>query len=114
MEKRIRALERQIETIKRKLTQIGDLRPGSLSEQFNVCGNPNCRCKDDSSKRHGPYYQLSFTRKGRSRTKFVKKPHVAEVKRQLKNYANFRSLIDGWIELSTELCQLRLDQSNPE
>lgn len=114
MEKRIRALERQIETIKGKLTRIGDLRPGSLSEQFNVCGNPNCRCKEDPSKRHGPYYQLSFTRKGRSRTKFVKKPHVAEVKRQLKNYANFRSLIDGWIELSTELCQLRLDQSNPE
>ena len=114
MEKRIRLLERQIATIKGKLAQIGDLRPGSLSEQFNVCGNPNCRCKEDPSKRHGPYHQLSFTRKGRSRTKFVKKPHVPEVRRQLKNYAQFRSLIDRWIELSTELCQLRLDQDAPQ
>ena len=53
---------------------------------------------------------MSFTRKGRSRTKFVKKPQLPEVKRQVKNYAHLRALTDRWIELSTELCQLRLKQ----
>ncbi|MBI4257912.1 MAG: hypothetical protein HY619_03060 [Thaumarchaeota archaeon] len=110
MENRIGALERQIEKIKTELTLLGDLRPGSLSEQYNVCGNANCRCKDDPPKRHGPYYQLSFTRKARSRTKFVKKTQLSEVKKQLKNYARLRSLVDRWIELSSELCQLRLEQ----
>ncbi len=110
MEKRIRALERQIEKTKSQLSLLGDLRPGSLSEQYNVCGNPNCRCKDTPPKRHGPYYQLSLTRKGRSRTKFVKKPQLSEVKKQLKNYARLRSLVDRWIELSSELCQLRLEE----
>jgi hypothetical protein len=110
MEKRIRALESQIKKIKGELETLGDLRPGSLSEQYNVCGNPNCRCKEDPPKKHGPYYQLSLTRKGRSQTKFVKKPHVTEGKRQLKNYARLRALIDRWIELSAELCQLRLEQ----
>ena len=110
MEKRIRALERQIEKIKHKLLRLGDLRPGSLSEQYNVCGNPNCRCKGDPPRKHGPYYQLSLTRKGRSRTKFVKRPQVSDVKRQLKNYARLRTLVDQWIELSSELCQLRLDK----
>lgn len=113
MKKRIRVLEGQIQRIKSEVARLGDLRPGSLSEQYNVCGNPNCRCKEDSSKRHGPYHQLSFTRKGRSRTKFVKKPQLPEVKRQLKNYARLRTLIDRWIDLSTELCQLRLEQGQP-
>jgi len=110
MKKEIVFLENQIEKIKGELGQIGDLRPGSLSEQYNVCGNPNCRCKTDPSKRHGPYYQLSFTRKGRSSTKFVKKPHLSAVKKQLQNYAQLRSLVDRWIELSSELCQLRLEK----
>ena len=110
MENRIRALEGQIERIKREIDGLGDLRPGSLSEQYNVCGNPNCRCKGDPPKRHGPYYQISFTRNGRSRTKFVKKPQLRDVKKQLKNYAQFRSLVDRWIEFSSELCQLRLEQ----
>ena len=114
MTRRIRTLESQISKIKGELDRLGDLRPGSLSEQYNVCGNPNCRCKEDPSKRHGPYYQLSFTRKGRSRSKFVKKPQLFEVKKQLKNYARLRSLIDRWIELSSELCQLRIEQREPE
>ncbi|MEW6747561.1 MAG: DUF6788 family protein [Planctomycetota bacterium] len=110
MEKRIRILEAQIEKIKGELVLIGDLRPGSLSAQYNVCGNPNCRCKQDPSLRHGPYYQLSFSRKGRSGTKFVKKPQLPLVKQQLQNYARLRALVDRWIELSLELCQLRLAQ----
>lgn len=114
MEKRIRVLETQIDRIKRTLIALGDLRPGSLSEQYNVCGNPSCRCKSDPAKRHGPYYQLSFTRKGRSGTKFVKKPHLPEVRRQLKSYARLRKLVDRWIELSTELCQLRLTTRGDE
>ena len=46
MENQVRALEKRIETIKRNLSALGDMRPGSLSTQFNVCGNPTCRCKD--------------------------------------------------------------------
>jgi hypothetical protein len=110
MEKSIRALETQMQKIKQELLSLGDLRPGSLSKQYNVCGSPKCRCKDDPPQKHGPYYQLSFTRKGRSRTKFVKQPHVPTVKKQLKNYARLRTLVDRWVELSTELCELKLAQ----
>ena len=114
MEKRLRVLEGQIKRVKGELQRLGDLRPGSLSEQYNVCGNPNCRCKESPANRHGPYYQLSFTRNGRSRTKFVRKQDLREVKIQLKNYGRLRSLVDRWIELSTELCQLRLEQGHGE
>lgn len=82
------------------------MRPGSLSEQYNVCGNPTCRCKDTNNPRkHGPYYQLSFTHKGKSTTEFVKREAVTEVRRQLKNYQRFKKLVDKWVELSVDIAK---------
>jgi len=43
--KRICTLERQIAKIKQDIDTIGDLRRGSLSEQYNVCGTSGCKCK---------------------------------------------------------------------
>lgn len=110
MDSRVRALQRQVKRIKQELLRLGDLRPGSLSEQFNVCGTPGCRCKKSPPQKHGPYYQVSYTRQGRSGTRFVRRPQVAAVKRQLRNYARMRELVDRWIEAATELSNLRLQE----
>ena len=101
-------LQRQIEKIKRDLAALGDLRPGSLSTQYNVCGSPGCRCKADPPVKHGPYYQLSNTRKGKSSTKFVKKEDLTTVRKQLKNYERMKLLMEKWIDLAMELSILRL------
>ena len=100
-------LVRQIEKVKRDLVALGDLRPGSLSTQYNVCGTPGCRCKATPPEKHGPYYQVSFTRKGKSSTKFVKKKDLPEVRRQLKNYERMKLLLDRWIagSISPRNCQ---------
>ena len=101
-------LERQIEKVKRDLVALGDLRPGSLSTQYNVCGTPGCRCKATPPEKHGPYYQVSFTRKGKSSTKFVKQKDLPAVRKQFKNYERMKLLTDRWVELATELSTLRL------
>jgi len=108
---RERALERKIDRIKRELQALGDLRPGSLSEQYNVCGVPGCRCKATPPQKHGPYYQLSFTRKGRSTSRFVRREEIRTVRRQLNNHGKLRALIDEWIEAGMELSTLRLEQA---
>jgi len=77
-------LLRQIAKVKAQLAALGDLRPGSLSTQWNVCGTPGCRCKATPPEKHGPYYQVSFTRKGKSSSKFVRKEDLAAVRRELK------------------------------
>jgi len=101
-------IERQIGKVKRDLAALGDLRPGSLSTQYNVCGSPGCRCKDTPPKKHGPYYQVSYTRKGKSSTKFVRKEDLPAIRKQLQNYERMKLLVDRWIDLSTELSNLRL------
>ena len=58
-------LQRRMRAIQAKLAALGPIHPGSLSQQYNVCGNPSCRCKDPKRPRkHGPYYQLSYTWRG--------------------------------------------------
>src|ERR1022692_3696767 len=96
-------IERQIEKVKRDLAALGDMRPGSLSTQYNVCGKPGCRCKADPPQKHGPYYQVSFTRKGKSSSKFVRKEDLPEVRKQIENYERMKLLTDKWIELAMEL-----------
>jgi len=98
----------RIEEIKKRLAAMGEMRPGSLSKQYNVCGNPTCRCKDPKNpQKHGPYYQLSYSHKGKSTTEFVKRGTVTETRKQLKNYRTFKKLTEEWVELSVKIARLR-------
>lgn len=110
---RQQVLEEKIQKIKEQIAALGDLRPGALSEQYNVCGNPRCRCKADPPLKHGPYHQLSFTLNGKSTTQFVRKADVSEVRKQVRNYQRLRQLVDRWITLAMELSRLRL-KDQPE
>jgi hypothetical protein len=103
----IQELQEQILGIKEDLVALGDLRPGALSEQYNVCGNPSCRCKDKRNpQKHGPYWQLSYTHKGKSTTEFVKHDDLDAVKTQIANYRRFKELTEKWIDLSIQLAKL--------
>ena len=108
MNRRQPSLEAQIEKLKQEIVRLGDLRPGKLSQQYNVCGKADCRCKADPPQKHGPYYQVSFTRKGKSSTQFVRKEDLAVVRQQLRNYQQLRELIDRWITFGMELSRLKL------
>ncbi len=85
--------ERKVQRLRDKLAKLGPMLPGSISEQWNVCGTPGCRCKDAKNPvKHGPYYQLSFTVGGRSSTMFIKKEDLPEARRRLKRYQQFKTL----------------------
>jgi hypothetical protein len=83
----------RIRQIKESLSQMGPILPGSISTQWNVCGKPGCRCKDpEKPRKHGPYYQLSFTVDGKSSSLFVKKTQLKELRECMKRYRKFRAL----------------------
>jgi hypothetical protein len=98
----------RIKEIQKTLSEMGEMRPGSLSMQYNVCGNPSCRCKDkENPQKHGPYYQLSYTHKGKSTTEFVKAEKVNEVRQQIQNFREFKKLTEEWVDLSVKIAKLR-------
>jgi hypothetical protein len=105
----IQKLETRIQQIKAELSALGEMRPGSLSRQYNVCGKPNCRCKDPQNpQRHGPYYQLSWVYRSKSTTRFIRPPLLPQVRAQIATYNKFRKLTDEWVHLALRLAQAKL------
>jgi hypothetical protein len=93
----------KVERIRRKLISLGPILPGSIGEQWNVCGTAGCKCKDPvSPKKHGPYYQLSFSVGGRSSSIFIRKEDLSEARRRVRNFQEFK-------KLTTELIQANVD-----
>ena len=79
------------------------MHPGSVSEQYNICGTPGCKCKDPRKpKKHGPYYQLSYTWHGKSSTKFVRPDQLEGMRGKVESYKLFRKLIQEWVDLEVE------------
>ena len=97
-------IQRRIELIQRQLAALGPMHPGSIGEQFNVCGTPGCRCKDPGQpQKHGPYYQLSFTWRGKSSSRFVRPESLPAMREKAANYKRFRELTQEWVDLAVEL-----------
>ena len=97
----------RIQRTKAALLALGDLRPGALSEQYNTCRTPGCRCKAAPPQRHGPSHQLRCSHRGKSRTENIRPEHIDAVTSQLANYRKLRDLIDQWIDAAIELDRLR-------
>jgi hypothetical protein len=94
---KLKQLENEIRRIKKELSGLGPMRPGNLSMQYKM-----------PAEKKGPYFQLSYTHKMKSRTEYIRKEWVDEIREQIEIYKRFRKLIEGWIDLSIEYSQLRM------
>lgn len=95
MNKRQLSIEKEIANIKQALMGLGQMHPGSLSQQSRAAGNT--------------YHQLSYSHQGKGHTKYVRPEDVPEVTQEIENYRRFRGLTTKWVELAIELAKLRRD-----
>lgn len=95
--KRLAEIRKRIDRIKAQLAAIDDMRPGSLTRQYK-----------DPASQSGSYYQLSYTRQMKSRTEYIARDCLREVRRQIGNYQRFKALTTEWIALSIEQCRLKM------
>ena len=96
-EDRIREIEQRISVIKAAIQKIGPMRPGSLTRQYR---NPK--------ERTGSFWQLSYTRNMQSRSEYVRKEMVKELRKEIAAYKRFKTLMDEWVDLSIEHSQVRM------
>ena len=88
--------EQKIAALAAQLAKLGAMRPGTLTVQYR---NP--------SERKTPFHQISYTRKGRSRSEYVRPECLSAVRREVAAYKTFRHLIEKIIDLSLEASRLR-------
>ena len=101
-QKRIQQIEQRIDRIKRMLLEIGPMRPGSLTRQYK-----------DPHHHTGAYWQISYTRRMKSRTEYVRREWVKELRRQIATHKRFKLLVDQWIDLSIEHSRRTMQIAEP-
>lgn len=108
MTQSIQALENKRRRLLEQLAETGDMRRGSITEQYRGCGKTPCCCKERDHPGHGPYY--AFTRKVGGKTKTLQLrpgPELRKLEREVETYRQFRALTEQLLQVNEELCGLR-------
>jgi len=92
----LKNIEKRIAAIRSQLARIGDMRPGTITVQYR---NPTDRKK--------PFYQLSYTHKGKSHSEYVRPENLETVRKETHAYKRFKALSDQVIELSIKASRIR-------
>ena len=97
--KKIQKLEDKIQKLKLSIAELGNLRPGSVSEQ--IAGGPN--------RKPRKYWQISYTYKMRSRTDYLRDELAEEAKKETLEYKKFKKIVDEIIDLSIQLSKGKIE-----
>ena len=89
--------------LRRDLQQIEYFCKGTVLKRMMKCGKPQCACASDPSKRHGPYFELTY--KANGKTVNVKlSPEAAPLyMAAAKQYRKLKTLLNRLDKLSKNI-----------
>lgn len=84
----------------RKLIITGQspLLPGSISTARSTCGKPNCACKAQPPKLHGPYYRWTGIAEGKRTTITLTREEAQECRQRIENYRRIKKQVDKLLD----------------
>lgn len=111
----IAVLEAKRNHVLRQITQIGDMRKGSITEAFRCCGKPTCSCHATDHPGHGPYYAFTKSVGGKTRTVNMRPgAKLKKFEREVSSYKEFRKLSNELIAVNETICEARPDPTETE
>lgn len=87
-----------MESKKIRIIVDGPILYGCVSTLKSSCGKPNCACKANPPKLHGPYYQWSGVIKGRITSRKISKDIAEECQRKINNYRKLQKKIKDLLD----------------
>jgi len=100
-------LERRFKELQQELAQIGHICSGSIIFQKRKCGKPNCSCKEDQQKFHGPYYIWTRKENGKTITRSLTGEKAEQCIECTNNYKKLRKIIKEMKEITVKLVEKR-------
>jgi len=89
MQEKLARIEQKIAGIKVELQKIGEMRPGSLTYQYQK-----------PKEKKGGFWQVSYTYQMKSRTEYVRADFVQDLKKQINTFKRFKKLVQLWTDLA--------------
>ncbi len=109
-ERRLARCRAEYEAAKARIADIGFTCEGSLVERYTSCHNPNCRCADPT-RRHGPYWQLSWKQDGRTVSRLLSEEAAALYREWIANRRRLEDLLAEMRRLSRQAGEYIAEQA---
>src|SRR3984957_20759724 len=82
-------LEAERDRLYAQLSEVGDFRRGSVSENYRKCGKRNCVCARPGHPGHGPRFLWTRSTRGRTVGRQLAAGEVDRVRREVARHAEF-------------------------
>ena len=92
----VKQARERISRIRDALNAIDHLCSGTLLQRSKVCGKPSCRCAQDPSARHGPYFEWGHMKGGKLVHSTVSPEQAAILRQAIANYRKAKKLMQAW------------------
>jgi hypothetical protein len=103
----LRRYEKDYDDLKARLQDIGFVLQGSVIERRMECGKPQCRCHVEPNARHGPYYQWSWKKRGKTVAVFLTSDQVQLCKEWIGNNRELERITKRMRALSFRAARLQ-------
>ena len=108
MPRSLAELEQQREAIASQIADLGDLRPGSITNTSGRCGKPECRCHQPGQPGHGPNLRLTYKLNGKTISESLPTPAVIhKAEREVEEFRKFQQLSREFVETNAAICRVR-------
>ncbi len=108
MPESLSALEQQRTSLLEKISQLGDMRPGSITGTGGRCGNPTCHCHQPNDPGHAPHPRLTYKSDGKTVTESFPSPAAQrQVERQISAFRDYQQLSHSFVAVNEQICQVR-------
>lgn len=92
-----------------KLGEPRPMRRGSLGERWIKCGKERCACARDEGARHGPYFSLTRSQDGRTRSRRLTAEQAERVREQLAAGRVFREQVEDFWQACEDWADAELE-----
>lgn len=101
-------LTERYRALARQLADIGFVARGSVISTTTTCSSRGCHCRTDPARRHGPYWQLSRSSGGTTRTRRLSEAEAELYREWIANRRRAEAVLDELEELSVQAADLVL------
>ena len=85
-----------VRKLAKELAEPTPMRRGSVSERFMKCGQKECRCQHDPQAWHGPYFSLTRSEEGKTRSRYLSAEQAALARQHVEAGHEFRKQVERY------------------
>ena len=100
----------RLETRRRDLltaiSDLHDMRPGSIVGAIRRCGKPGCHCAQANDPGHGPNLRITYKLHGKTVTEALpSNAAVRKAEQEIAEFRHFQKLSEELVEVSGQICR---------